>query len=190
MAVPQLWKLFLLKWTLSDFTTILWQAYHALFLLFDCLCKKLYYFSGVKLSSGRDSLGQQYITPEEAILKKGADVIIVGRGILATDNPVQTAIQYKETGYKAYEESLNSNWIVNWQQMIVETICRNYECSYYISGKRCYWRIKMCKLNWLIYFLVFNATLRNISAILCWPVLEVEEAGVPGENHQTWASNW
>jgi len=42
-------------------------------------------------------------------LKKGADVIIVGRGILATDNPVQTTIQYKETGYKAYEESLNSN---------------------------------------------------------------------------------
>lgn len=64
---------------------------------------------GVKLSSGGDALGQQYITPEEAILKKGADVIIVGRGILATDNPVQTAIQYKEAGYKAYEESLNTN---------------------------------------------------------------------------------
>ncbi|CAG2226515.1 UMPS [Mytilus edulis] len=63
---------------------------------------------GVKLSEGGDSLGQQYKTPEEAILKKGADVIIVGSGILATDDPVQAAIQYKEAGYKAYEESLKN----------------------------------------------------------------------------------
>ena len=36
----------------------------------------------------------------------------------------------------------------------------------------------------------FNATSSNISAILWRPVLVVEEAGVPGENHQPWASNW
>lgn len=65
-------------------------------------------FPGVKLSEGGDSLGQQYKTPEEAILKRGADVIIVGSGILATDDPVQAAIQYKEAGYKAYEESLKN----------------------------------------------------------------------------------
>jgi hypothetical protein len=43
-------------------------------------------------------------------------------------------------------------------------------------------------LLWLIdWFLVFNATFSNIS----WrPVLVVEEAGVPGENHRPWASNW
>ena len=35
----------------------------------------------------------------------------------------------------------------------------------------------------LIDFLVFNATFSNISAILWRPVLVVEEAGVPGENH-------
>jgi hypothetical protein len=34
----------------------------------------------------------------------------------------------------------------------------------------------------LISFLVFNATLSNISAITWRPVLVVEEAGVPGEN--------
>jgi hypothetical protein len=39
-------------------------------------------------------------------------------------------------------------------------------------------------------FWCFNATLSNISAISWRPVLEVEEAGVPGENHQPWASNW
>jgi len=36
----------------------------------------------------------------------------------------------------------------------------------------------------------FNATFSNISAISWRPVLEVEEAGVPGENHWPWASNW
>jgi hypothetical protein len=42
--------------------------------------------------------------------------------------------------------------------------------------------------GWLIdWFLVFNATFSNISAISWWPVLEVEEAG---ENHRSWASNW
>ena len=39
-------------------------------------------------------------------------------------------------------------------------------------------------------FLCFNATFNNISAISWRPVLVVEEAGVPGENHRPWASNW
>jgi hypothetical protein len=39
-------------------------------------------------------------------------------------------------------------------------------------------------------FLVFNSTFNNISAISWRPVLVVEEAGVPGENHRPWASNW
>jgi hypothetical protein len=37
---------------------------------------------------------------------------------------------------------------------------------------------------------LFNATFINISAISWRPVLVVEEAGVPGENHRPWASNW
>ena len=40
----------------------------------------------------------------------------------------------------------------------------------------------------LIWF--FNATFSNISAISWRPVLVVEEAGVPGENHRPWSSNW
>ena len=40
------------------------------------------------------------------------------------------------------------------------------------------------------WFLVFNATFSNISAILWRPVLVVEEAGVSWENHRPWASNW
>ena len=42
----------------------------------------------------------------------------------------------------------------------------------------------------LVWFLVFNATFSNISAISWRPGLVVEEAGVPGENHRPWASNW
>jgi len=39
-------------------------------------------------------------------------------------------------------------------------------------------------------FWCFNTTFSNISAISWQPVLVVEEAGVPGENHRPWASNW
>jgi hypothetical protein len=42
----------------------------------------------------------------------------------------------------------------------------------------------------LIDFWCFNATISNISAISWRPVLVVEEAGVLGENHRPWASNW
>ena len=42
----------------------------------------------------------------------------------------------------------------------------------------------------LYIFLVFSATFSNISAISWRPVLVVEEAGVLGENHRPWASNW
>ena len=41
-----------------------------------------------------------------------------------------------------------------------------------------------------LIFIVFNSTFSKISAISWRPVLVVEEAGVPGENHRPWASNW
>ena len=36
---------------------------------------------------------------------------------------------------------------------------------------------------------VFNDTFNNIS-VISWRPVVVEEAGVPGENHRPWASNW
>ena len=51
-----------------------------------------------------------------------------------------------------------------------------------------------CRYNLNIYIefeiriLVFNATFSNISDISWRPVLVVEEAEVPGENHRPWAS--
>jgi len=42
----------------------------------------------------------------------------------------------------------------------------------------------------LVGFMVFNATFNNISVILWWLVLLVEETGVPRENHRPSASHW
>ena len=47
-----------------------------------------------------------------------------------------------------------------------------------------------CKKKFKLDIWCFNATFNNISAISWQPVLVVEEAGVPGENHRPWASKW
>ena len=47
----------------------------------------------------------------------------------------------------------------------------------------------VCVLSIVGWFLVFNATFSNISAISWRPVLVMEEAGVPRENHRPWTSN-
>lgn len=54
---------------------------------------------GVKLKKGTDQLGQQYTSVEEAI-EGGADLIIVGRGIIEADDPGQTAQKYREMSWK------------------------------------------------------------------------------------------
>ena len=41
----------------------------------------------------------------------------------------------------------------------------------------------------LAWFMVFNDTFNNISVILWWSVLLVDETGVPGENHRPVASH-
>ena len=42
----------------------------------------------------------------------------------------------------------------------------------------------------LVCFMVFNATLNNISVISWRSIFLVEETGVPGENHRPVASHW
>ena len=56
---------------------------------------------GVQLQSKGDSLGQTYNTPEEAILNKGADIIIVGRGILCSDNRLDQAEIYRNLAWQS-----------------------------------------------------------------------------------------
>lgn len=54
---------------------------------------------GVKLEPGTDKLGQQYTSVAEAI-GGGADLIIVGRGIIAAEDPSGTAKKYRTESYK------------------------------------------------------------------------------------------
>ena len=61
---------------------------------------------------------------------------------------------------------------------------KNYRSSNVII-KLCIWQ-SVC----LVWFMVFNATLNNISVILWWSVLLVEETRVPRENHWPAASHW
>lgn len=62
---------------------------------------------GVHLSKAGDALGQQYQTPEAAILEKGSDIIIVGRGITHVEQQVKTAQEYRREGWNAYKHRLN-----------------------------------------------------------------------------------
>lgn len=57
---------------------------------------------GVQLRAGEDSLGQQYVTVEQAIIENGADIIIVGRGITAADDPRALAKVYRKQAFEAY----------------------------------------------------------------------------------------
>ena len=59
---------------------------------------------GVKLETGTDTLGQQYVTPEKAILEHGTDIIIVGRGIISANDSLAEARTYRQRGWKAYKQ--------------------------------------------------------------------------------------
>lgn len=58
---------------------------------------------GVKLEGGTDKLGQRYITPDIAIRENGTDIIIVGRGIIAANDPLNEAQKYRKAGWEAYK---------------------------------------------------------------------------------------
>lgn len=61
---------------------------------------------GVNIGKSNDAQGQQYNTPEDVICKKKSDVIIVGRGIYESDDPIQAAKEYQQAGFAAYKKSL------------------------------------------------------------------------------------
>ncbi len=57
---------------------------------------------GVQFNDKSDNFGQKYITPEQAI-KNGADVIVVGRGILKSINPKEEAQKYRNAAWDVYQ---------------------------------------------------------------------------------------
>eukprot|EP00116_Pleurobrachia_bachei_P008195 sb/3468457/ len=63
----------------------------------------LNFVPGVHISSSGDNLGQQYVSPESAI-KRGADVIIVGRGIYRAENFAKAARQYRDACRDAFSD--------------------------------------------------------------------------------------
>lgn len=61
----------------------------------------------IKFNEETNELGQDYITPKDAI-KNGTDCIIVGRAIWQANNPAKIANAYKQAGWNAYLESINN----------------------------------------------------------------------------------
>lgn len=62
--------------------------------------------SGVKIEAGRDDLGQRYLTPADAVIKRGADIVVVGRGIWNAEDPAKAAKQYQAVAYEAHNSLL------------------------------------------------------------------------------------
>ncbi|KAM7286486.1 uridine 5'-monophosphate synthase isoform X2 [Ixodes scapularis] len=61
---------------------------------------------GVQMDTAGDALGQQYCSPSTAVSERGADVIIVGRGITKSEDPAAAAQEYQKAGYDAYMASV------------------------------------------------------------------------------------
>lgn len=64
---------------------------------------------GIQIDSTSDGLGQQYITPETAILERGVDIIIVGRGITSSPDKASTAKSYRDIAMSAYKQLVDKN---------------------------------------------------------------------------------
>jgi len=62
---------------------------------------------GVHLSQEGDSKDQRYTSPKQAVMEKGADIIIVGRGITGVDTPKAEAEVYRQAGWQAYLDRTN-----------------------------------------------------------------------------------
>lgn len=63
--------------------------------------------TGINMASKGDQLGQQYQTPADAV-QRGADFVIAGRGIYASEDPVSAARSYRKAGWDAYLERTKS----------------------------------------------------------------------------------
>eukprot|EP00088_Acartia_fossae_P069110 TRINITY_DN8938_c0_g1_i1.p1 TRINITY_DN8938_c0_g1~~TRINITY_DN8938_c0_g1_i1.p1 ORF type:complete len:477 (-),score=123.45 TRINITY_DN8938_c0_g1_i1:714-2144(-) len=57
---------------------------------------------GVHMAEASDKGDQRYTSPLQAVTEKGADLVIVGRGICADDSPGLKAEEYRQEAWKAY----------------------------------------------------------------------------------------
>lgn len=63
---------------------------------------------GCKIDDVSDDLGQQYNTPEYVVKDKGADIAVVGRGIIKAKNPESAAKLYRDRLWSAYTERIEA----------------------------------------------------------------------------------
>lgn len=63
----------------------------------------LYATPGVNIDQEADTLGQTYNSPRDAIFNKGADMIIVGRGIYGVKDRVKALKMYRDNGWMCLE---------------------------------------------------------------------------------------
>lgn len=68
----------------------------------------IHFTPGIHQANTSDATGQQYVSPEEAILTRGTDVIIVGRGIYQADDPVSAARAYRKVAWSAYQRRIQA----------------------------------------------------------------------------------
>lgn len=61
---------------------------------------------GVKIEDTTDALGQQYNTPEYVVNEKGADIALVGRGILQAKCMAKAAVEYRDRLWAAYTDRI------------------------------------------------------------------------------------
>ncbi|VDO89074.1 unnamed protein product [Heligmosomoides polygyrus] len=61
----------------------------------------LHWTPGVNLDSKSDNKGQQWRGIDEAVIRQQNDIVIVGRGVTASANPVQELTRYREAAWAA-----------------------------------------------------------------------------------------
>lgn len=61
---------------------------------------------GCKEGETGDGMGQMWRSPREAVVKNGADVIIVGRGVLGAKDRKAEAERYRKMSWEAYEQRI------------------------------------------------------------------------------------
>lgn len=82
-------------------TSITFETVHAL-----SWPEFLFFTPGVNSEKTGDALGQTYISPSRAIMR-GADIVIVGRGIYAADDPGRVAAEYQNMAWSSLQSRIN-----------------------------------------------------------------------------------
>ena len=61
---------------------------------------------GVSISQQKDTLGQQYTSPDWVIQDQKSDIVIVGRAIYQAQDPQAIAHYYRSIAWDAYKDSI------------------------------------------------------------------------------------